>query len=149
MNVPLGEKYLCIRGKDSFILVGKVLSPFTLFIETQKEEYCQYLETGFLVAVSAPEGGDTGQAAVLLELVRKYHAPLVVLPRDHPGSRRLKMVVSAGDAIELNCSIQRGTHPEQHLLCCSEEMAGMVLKTSPHGLEITGIPDSVRIEQRE
>jgi hypothetical protein len=78
--------------------------------------------------VSAPEGGDLGQAMILLELIREYHAPLVVLPKGHPGSARLKMVISAGDEIELNCSIQRGTHPKQHLLCGSEEMAGMVLK---------------------
>ncbi|MDD1723553.1 MAG: alpha/beta hydrolase [Methanospirillum sp.] len=149
MNIPLCDDHLCIRGRDSFLLVGKVLSPFTLFIETQTEEYCQFLDTGDLVAVSAPEGGDPRQAVILLELVRKFHAPLVVLPKDHPGSRRLRMVVSAGDNIELNCSIQRGTHPEQHLLCGSEEMAGMILKTSPDGIEITGMPDSMIIEHRK
>ena len=78
------------------------------------------------------------QAMILLELIREYHAPLVVLSKGHPGSKRLSMVVSAGDYIELNCSIQRGTHPEQHLLCGSEEMAGLVLKRYGKGVEING-----------
>lgn len=146
---PLGDDYLCIQGSRSFLLVGRVLSPFHLFIETSSRENSQYLEAGDLVAVSAPEGGETGQAMILLELVREYHAPLVVLPKDHPGSKRLKMVVSAGDRIELNCSIQRGTHPEQHLLCGSEEMAGLVLKKVDDGVEIVGGEDmNVKILKR-
>ncbi|HOW05065.1 alpha/beta hydrolase [Methanospirillum hungatei] len=138
MNVHLQEGYLCIRASQSFLLIGRVLSPFHLFIETFGDEYCQYLEEGDLVVVSSPEGGDIGQAMILLELIRKYHAPLVVFPKGHPGSTRLTMVVSAGDHIEINCSIQRGTHPEQHLLCGSEDMAGIVLKRSDMGVEITG-----------
>ena len=122
----------------TFCMIGRVLSPFHLFIETYGDEYCHYLEEGDLVVVSAPEGGEIGQAMILLELIRKYHAPLVVLPKGHPGSKRLTMVVSAGDHIEINCSIQRGTHPQQHLLCGSEDMAGIVLKRSDMGVEITG-----------
>jgi hypothetical protein len=149
MTWPVGDDYLCIQGSRSFLLVGRVLSPFHLFIETSSRENSQYLEAGDLVAVSAPEGGETGQAMILLELVREYHAPLVVLPKDHPGSKRLKMVVSAGDRIELNCSIQRGTHPEQHLLCGSEEMAGLVLKKVDDGVEIARGEDlSVKILKR-
>ncbi len=138
MIAEFREGYLCIRCGQSFLLIGRVLSPFHLFIETSGDEHCQYLEEGDLVVVSAPEGGAVGQAIILLELIREYHAPLVVLPKGHPGSKRLTMVVSAGDQIELNCSIQRGTHPEQHLLCGSEDMAGLVLKRSEKGVEITG-----------
>ena len=138
MNVHLQEGYLCIQTPQSFLLIGRVLSPFHLFIETYGDEYCHYLEEGDLVVVSAPEGGEIGQAMILLELIRKYHAPLVVLPKGHPGSKRLTMVVSAGDHIEINCSIQRGTHPQQHLLCGSEDLAGIVLKRSEMGVEIIG-----------
>jgi hypothetical protein len=76
---------------------------------------------------------------MLLELVRTYHLPLVVLPRGHPGSRRLKHVVSAGPVITMACTIQRGTHPEQHLLCSSEELSGLVLEGSGGGIRITGL----------
>ena len=138
MICSLEDGYLCIQSRKSFLLIGRVLSSFHVFIETNREEYSQYLEEGDLVVVSAPEGGELGQAIILLELIREYQAPLIVLPKDHPGSKRLKMVVSAGDHIELNCSIQRGTHPEQHLLCGSEEMAGLVLKRVKGGVEIFG-----------
>ena len=71
------------------------------------DEYCHYLEEGDLVVVSAPEGGEIGQAMILLELIRKYHAPLVVLPKGHPRSKRITMVVSAGEPIAIDCSIKR------------------------------------------
>ncbi|HOJ96304.1 MAG TPA: alpha/beta hydrolase [Methanospirillum sp.] len=138
MIAELLDGYLCIQSRQSFLLIGRVLSPFHLFIETTGDEYSQYLEVGDLVVVSAPEGGEIGHAMILLELIREYHAPLLVLPKGHPGSKRLTMVVSAGDIIEINCSIQRGTHPEQHLLCGSEDMAGVVLKRSDKAVEISG-----------
>ena len=76
-------------------------------------------------------------AFMLLDLVRIHHVPLIVLPRGHPGSKRLRYVVSAGPSVELNCSIRRGTHPEQHLICSSTELAGICL---------TGICSDIIIE---
>jgi hypothetical protein len=136
MNLPLGDELLLIEGTASFLLIGRVRQPFSLCIETYQEEYCQTLSEGDLVVVSAPEGGDVEQARMLLELVRTFHAPLVVLPRDHPGSRRLAMVVSAGPEILLACGIQRGTHPEQHLICTSEELAGSRIRRTADGVEV-------------
>ena len=143
---PLQDGYLLVKGNSSFILIGKVLTPFTLFIETFEREVSQYLIAGDMVVVSAPEGGEVNQAKILLELVRTYHAPLVVLPRGHPGSRRLSMVVSAGDSIEINCGIQRGTHPEQHLLCGSDEMARLTMRSCPDGVKLGTLPDGITIE---
>ncbi|MDG6257668.1 MAG: alpha/beta hydrolase [Methanomicrobiaceae archaeon] len=137
MNLPLGDEPLLIEGSSSFLLIGKVHEPFALCIETCKEEYCQTLERGDLVVVSAPEGGDVEQARMLLELVRTFHAPLVVLPRGHPGSKRLLMVVSAGPEILLACGIQRGTHPEQHLICASDELNGAQVRRTAGGVEIS------------
>jgi len=141
MNFVLDHDYLLIKGKLSFLLIGKIQAPFNLFIETLSGEICQFLSYGELITISAPEGGDPRQAAILLELIRTYHAPLVVLPRGHPGSQRLNMVVSAGEYISLSCDIQRGTHPEQFLLCGSEEMAGIELSKSDNGVEISGLTD--------
>lgn len=147
MNVPMDDGLLLIEGSSSFLLIGLVRETFALCIETASEEFCQTLESGDLVAVSAPEGGEIEQAKMLLELVRSYHTPLVVLPRDHPGSRRLRMVVSAGPAIELSCEIRRGTHPEQHLLCSSAELAGMTVarRSDGSGVEITGAPPDITL----
>lgn len=145
MIIPLFNTDLLIKSPYSFFLTGIVREPFTLFIETSADEFCQYLNKGDLITVSAPEGGEIRQAVILLELVRVWHAPLVVLSSGHPGSKRLKMVVSAGDTISLNCSIQRGTHPEQTVICSSEELAGTHLTAVPNGVKLTNLPSCAEI----
>jgi len=137
MNVPLTDELLLIEGEKSFLLVGKAPALFVLCIETTDSEYCQTVEKGDLIIVSAPEGGPVTQAQMLLELVRKYHTPLIVLPKDHPGSERLRMVVSVAPEIHLKSEIIRGTHPEQHLICSSDEM---------NDLRITTVSDGINIE---
>jgi hypothetical protein len=125
MNIPLFRDLLLIEGEHSFILVGRVLESFILHLETLHAEIEQPLAPDDVVVVSAPEGGPVRMAVMLLEMVRSYHMPLVVLPRDHPGSPHIRMVVSAGPEVVGNCAIRRGTHPEQHLICTSEELAGI------------------------
>ena len=127
MIVPLQSNYLVCRGTSSFFLVACATHAFFLFIETVDEEYSQWIEKGDLIVISAPEGGELAQAWHLCELIHSYHVPVVALPKDHPGSARLRMVVSAGERVELNCSIIRGTHPEQHLICASYELSGIRL----------------------
>lgn len=144
-----GTGYLEIQAGESFLLVGQVLDPFHLFIETSGDEYTQFLQKGDIIAVSAPEGGPLGQAVILLELVRKYHVPLLVLPKNHPGSSRLRMVVSAGPEILLACSIERGTHPEQHLLCASEKLSGILIRSHCGEFFLGNLPDSSRIIRHE
>jgi len=145
MIVPVSGTGLLIQASTSFLLIGTVCNPFTLFIETTADEYCQFLNTGDLVVISAPEGGELRQAQILLELVVAWHVPLVVLPSGHPGSCRLRMVVSAGDQIVMSCKIERGTHPEQTVICSSEELAGMELRSHPEGIEILGLPTGVQL----
>ncbi len=145
MILPVSGAGLLIQAPRSFLLIGTVCDSFTLFIETGAEEYCQYLKSGDLVVISAPEGGELRQAQILLELVTIWHVPLMVLPSGHPGSRRLKMVVSAGDQIVMSCLIERGTHPEQTVICSSEELAGMELRSHPEGIEILGLPEGIHL----
>lgn len=145
-TVPLGDELLLIRGEYSFLLVGKAGSRFPLFIETPDDEYCQAVDPDDLVVVSMPEGGPVTQACMMLELVRRHHIPLVVLPKDHPGSRRLSMVVSVAPEILLACDILRGTHPEQHLLCSSAELSGLSLAGIPGGVTVKHLPSGAVIE---
>lgn len=140
MNHPLEGGLLLIRGKSSFLLIGKAKEQFSLCIETSTEEFCQGVIPGDLIVVSAPEGGAVEPALMLMDLVRNWHVPLLVLPRDHPGSRRISRVVSVAPEIHTSCSIRRGTHPGQHLICSSDELAGMVLKGTGRGVEIQNIP---------
>jgi len=140
MKIPLTRDVLVIKGNSSFILVGIVAGAFALCLETDKDEISQGIESGDLVVVSAPECGEILQGLILLELVRTYHVPVMVLPKGHPGSSRLRMIVSTGTRICMNCSIQRGTHPEQHLLCSSDELSGMTLEGYKDGVLLSSCP---------
>ena len=143
MNYALDDELLLIRGKQSFLLVAKVKNRFGLCIETAHDEYCQGVEAGDLVVVSSPEDGAIEPALMLIDLVRTFHVPLLVLPKDHPGSRRISYVVSVGPEIFTSCSIRRGTHPDQHLICSSDELAGITLKRSEQGVDVFPLPESI------
>jgi hypothetical protein len=143
MNYALDDEVLLIRGKQSFLVVAKVKNRFGLCIETAHDEYCQGVEAGDLVVVSAPENGAIAPALMLIDLVRTFHVPLLVLPKDHPGSRRISYVVSVGSEIFTSCSIRRGTHPDQHLICSSDELAGITIKRSEHGVDVFPLPESI------
>lgn len=141
MIVALDDELLLIRKGDPFLLVGKAAELFVLCIETYEKELCQTVEKGDLIVASAPEGGEVRQAEILVELVRTYHQPVFVMPKDHPGSARLSMVVSAGPAVIPKCDIVRGTHPEQDVICASEEFGNLRLSSVPGGVEIS-FPES-------
>jgi hypothetical protein len=143
MIFSLDDELLLIRGKKSFLLIALVKNRFGLCIETSHDEYCQGVNAGDLIVVSAPEDGAVEPAVMLIDLVRTYHVPLLVLPKDHPGSRRISYVVSVGPEIFTSCSIQRGTHPEQHLICSSDELAGITLKRSEQGVNISLLPEGI------
>jgi hypothetical protein len=143
MIFSLDDELLLIRGKKSFLLIALVKNRFGLCIETSHDEYCQGVNAGDLIVVSAPEDRAVEPAVMLIDLVRTYHVPLLVLPKDHPGSRRISYVVSVGPEIFTSCSIQRGTHPEQHLICSSDELAGITLKRSEQGVNISPLPEGI------
>jgi hypothetical protein len=141
--LPDTASLLLIQGTSSFLLAGKIGSRFPLCIEYFSGEICTTLEKDDIIAVSAPEGGALEPAVMLLELVRCHHMPLLVLPGGHPGSKRLRYIVSAGPAIILSCGIQRGTHPDQHHLCSSEELAGLELVGTAEGIRTGPLPAQV------
>ena len=142
--LPDTATLLLIQGSSSFLLAGKTGSRFPLCIEYFSGEICTTLEKNDIIAVSAPEGGALEPAVMLLELVRSHHMPLLVLPQGHPGSRRLRYIVSAGPEISLSCGIQRGTHPDQHFLCSSEELAGLELWGTAEGISTGPLPAPVK-----
>ncbi|MFA5236245.1 MAG: alpha/beta hydrolase [Methanoregula sp.] len=146
MNVSLGNDVLMVKGLHSFLLAASVNEAFPLCIESSDQEYCQGVRPGDLVVVSAPGSGPVEPALMLLELVRTYHLPLIVLPKNHPGSKRIPYVVSVGPEIQTNCSIVRGTHPEQHLVCSSDELAGLTLAGTTDGIAIDNLPAAISYE---
>jgi hypothetical protein len=141
--MPDLQTFLLIEGARSFLIAGIIAKRFPLCLETMSGEVCTTLDKGDIVAVSAPEGGPLEPAVMLLELVRSYQHPVVVLPSGHPGSKRLRFIISAASEISLSCGIQRGTHPEQHLLCSSDELAGVLLRKIEGGIEIYHLPQAI------
>ena len=137
---PLADEFLLISGEHSFLLAAKANARFGLRIETMDAEYSQTVDPDDLIVVSAPEGGALELAMMLAEFVRKYRMPLIVLPKNHPGSRHFSHLVSVWPEIHTSCSIRRGTHPEQHLVCSSDELAGITLRGIPGAVELTDIP---------
>jgi hypothetical protein len=75
----------------------------------------------------------------VLYMIREVNSPLIVLPKNHPASARLKIVVSTGKRIVLSCDIIPGTHPEQHLLCGMEEFSGAEILGVEGGVELKGL----------
>ncbi|MGB8219029.1 MAG: alpha/beta hydrolase [Methanoregula sp.] len=147
MNTSIGNDVLQVKGIHSFLLAAVVRENFSLCIEASHAEYCQGVHAGDLVVVSAPESGPVEPALMLLELVRTYHLPLLVLPRDHPGSKRIPYVVSVGPVIRTNCSIVRGTHPEQHLICSSDELAGITLSGNGDGIDVSLLSPTLTMDR--
>jgi hypothetical protein len=139
----LDDESLLLQGKTSFLLVALIKNSFGLCIETADDEYVQGVEAGDLVVVSAPDGGAIEPALMLMDLVRTFHVPLLVLPKNHPGSKRISYVVSVGPEIFTSCSIRRGTHPDQHLICSSDELAGISLKRIEHGVDVSPLPGGI------
>ncbi len=137
-NLGTEGQFLHIQGNNSFLLIAKAGRPLCICIETADDEYCQGLSPDDIIVVSAPEGGPIEPAILLLELVKNYQCPLLVLPKSHPGSKRLRYITSAGDRIRLSCSIERGTHPEQDVLCANGEFSGLVLSAVNGGVVIKG-----------
>jgi len=137
LRVPFpGDQPVIIRGTTSFLLIAKAVDKFPLLIETDTEELVQGIYPGDMIIVSAPEGGEILPALYLLEMVLKYHLPVIALPKTHPAGKRLSYVVSAAEKIEMRCDIKRGTHPEQHLLCSADEFTGMTLYSEGNELVI-------------
>jgi hypothetical protein len=146
MILTPGDRIVLIRGQSSFLLCARAGRKFPLMIETFDSEYVQGIHPDDIIAVSAPEGGELTPARYLLDLVRRYDQPVLVLPRGHPGSGRLRYVISAGPNILLSCEIVRGTHPEQHLICSSAELAGLELSGENGVIQINGLTDALKWE---
>ena len=145
MNVPVRDEIALISGEHAFLLVAKANARFPLCIESLSGEVCQGIDPDDLIVVSAPEGGPLEPGIMMIEMVRAYHTPLLVLPREHPGSRRISNVVSVGPVIHTSCSIQRGTHPEQNVICSHAELAGITLTGTMGGFDADPLPGGISV----
>ncbi len=140
------DEILFLKGNSGELGIVKASKDLQIFIGTPEgEEIVQFLDAEDLIAVSAFSVGKKAENGIkcMVHLLREHASPIVVLPKNHPTSKRLKMVVSCGDFLRLDCGIQPGTHPEQDILCACEDLSGVKIQAVDSGVEIEGTPDFV------
>lgn len=126
-------------GCKGTLAIAKTKGNF-FYLETESEEIVLFTDPEDLMVASSASIGEKvmrGLRCTIYQL-RELGAPLIVLPKGHPASPRLKTVVSIGPCTRLSCKIQPGTHPEQDVLCGSEEFHGSQVLAKPGGAEILG-----------
>jgi len=142
-DIPLKEnEMLLLRGKAGTVAIVKVGPHGQFFLETENEEIVLGLEPHDLIVASAlslDEKTEKGLKCVLF-MIREIRSPLIVLPKTHPASPRLPIVVSAGKKTALNCNITPGTHPNQDVLCGSNEFDSLEITGTLEGVQIINMP---------
>lgn len=144
------NEIIFLKGKSGTVGVVKFAKKGHIFIGTpDKEEIVMFLEPEDVIAVSALNSGPQVEKGIksLIFLLRDVGAPLVVLPKDHPTSKRLPMVASCGEKVRLDCNITPGTHPEQDILCSCEDLSGIEIKGFDGGIEILGPLKDFKIDK--
>ncbi len=149
MHISFNEDeivYLC--GKSGTIAVAKSLGNF-FYLETEAEEIVLFTEPDDLLVASSFGSGDKIRRGLRCTIyqIRELGSPLIVLPKGHPASPRLKTVVSIGPKTRLSCQIQPGTHPEQDVLCGPEEFHSLEVLGVPGGAELKGFSGKTIIEK--
>lgn len=139
--IPLNDnEMLLLKGKEGTLGIVKAGGK-QYFLETDREEIILALEPDDLLVASG-FGTDKNIISGLkcvLYMIREVGSPFIVLPKNHPASKRLKIVVSAGDRTRISCSIIPGTHPEQDILCGSEEFDGVEIFGVKGGVEFKNL----------
>lgn len=150
-KIPLkNDEIIFLKGKSGTVGVTKFGKNGQIFIGTpDKEEVVMFLEKEDIIAVSALNSGPLAEEGIksLIFLLRDVGTPLVVLPKDHPTSKRLPMVASCGNTVRLDCSITPGTHPEQNVLCACEDLSGILINATSAGIKIHGPLKDFKIEK--
>ncbi len=143
---PLNKnEMLLLRGNEGTLGIVKVGDNNQFFLETEKEEIILALEPEDLLVAS---GFGTDKKTVnglncVLYMIREVGSPFIVLPKKHPASKRLRIVVSAGDKTRISCSITPGTHPEQDILCGASEFDGIEISGVKGGVEFKNLKGGI------
>jgi hypothetical protein len=144
--IPLSDnEMLLLRGKDGTIGIVKGGENNQFFLETENEEIILALETDDLLVASGfgTDNKTINGLKCVLYMIREVGSPFIVLPKKHPASKRLKIVVSAGSRVRLSCTITPGTHPEQDVLCGADEFDGVEIKGVKGGVDFKNLKNEV------
>lgn len=140
MRVQLKDDEIAyLLGQTGTVALAKTLGNF-FYLDTDVEEVVLFTEPQDLIVASAFGTGEKIMRVLRCTVyqIRELNSPLIVLPKGHPASPRLKSVVSIGKRTKMSCEIQPGTHPEQDVLCGSEEFHGLEVLADPDGAVVNG-----------
>ncbi len=143
MHLTIKEDEIAyLEGRKGTIAISKSKGQF-FYLETEAEERILFTEPEDLMVASSWGVGNEVRRALACTIfqLREMQAPLIVLPKGHPASPRLKVVVSIGERTRCSCQIQPGTHPEQDVLCSCDEFHQMEIIGRPGGAEILGLAE--------
>ena len=149
--IPLtSTQMLQVRGTTGTLVIVKVGENPQFLVETPDREIVLGLDPEDVLVAS---GFGTDEKIVnglrcVLYMIREVNSPLIVLPKDHPATKRLKIVIAAGKRVVLSCKITPGTHPEQHLLCGMPEFEGVEILGVEGGVEFRGLPEEAKCETK-
>jgi hypothetical protein len=149
-RIPLNaDEILFVRSGDGVIGVVKSGAARQLFIETTDDEIVMSVDPDDLLIASGFSNDRTTTQAIIctLTLIRDSGSPLIVLPKHHPASARLKVVASVGKRTVLRCDVQKGTHPEQDVLCGALGLNGLEV-SSVEGCVVLRGDDSLTVERK-
>lgn len=144
------DEIIFLKGESGTVGVAKFAKNGQIFIGTpDKEEIVMFLEPEDIIAVSALKSGPLSEEGIksLIFLLRDVGTPLVVLPKNHPTSKRLPMVASCGEKVILDCNITPGTHPEQDILCTCDDLSGVKITAFDGGVRIDGPLKDFKVEK--
>lgn len=149
-RVPLDAgEILFVRSADGAIGIVKSGCARQIFIETVDDEIVMAVDAEDLLVASGFSNDRTTTKAIVctLSLIRDAGSPLIVLPKDHPASSRLRVVASVGKRTVLRCDIERGTHPEQDVLCGPAGLSGLEIVAAKGSVVLRG-GDSLTVERK-
>ena len=145
MRVQLKDDEIAyLLGQIGTVALAKTLGNF-FYLDTDVEEVVLFTEPQDLIVASAFGTGERIRRGLRCTIfqIRELNSPLIVLPKGHPASLRLKSVVSIGSRIKMSCKIQPGTHPEQDVLCGTEEFHGLEVMADPDGAVVNGFSGKI------
>ena len=152
-RIGLGpDEILFLIGSSGELGLAKTGRNMEIFIGTpEKEEIVVFLDKDDLIAVSTFNAGIREEKGIksMIYLLKEFSSPIIVLPENHPTSKRLKMVVACGDHIRLDCNVQAGTHPEQDILCACQDLSCLDIRAVPDGVEIDGVLKDFKVEKMD
>ena len=145
MHVQLEDDEIAyLLGQTGTVALAKTLGNF-FYLDTDVEEVVLFTEPQDIIVVSAFGTGERIRRGLRCTIyqIRELNSPLIVLPKGHPASPRLKSVVSIGPRIKMSCEIAPGTHPEQDVLCGSEEFHGLEVLADPEGAVVNSFSGKI------